>query len=254
MKRAAVVVILLAGLTVGIQAAIRGDVKVLEATDTIRYRINDFTKSYLLYYLFPQKIFLKERLAEDLRQLDESFREISVTTEDAKTKNLLAYFAYEKTHLIELLEKKPEKKDLAELLLMSETFSEGADTIARHHAYNFSENEKMFMRTRSMRQGIEEILKYYIARMVLSDDPQIQKKLDRSIKRFNEKLAVIDRYTYSEEKVLRARERIDVSWRLAEKYLTKKKEKSPVPLVLNVGGEHIESFLNVLGIYHSKSQ
>lgn len=254
MKRTAVVLMLLASLSIGIKAAVRGDVKVLEATDTIRYRINDFTKNYLLYYLFPQKIYLKDRLAEDLRQLDESFRVISVTTEDAKTKSLLAYFAYEKTQLNELLEKRPEKRDLSDLILMSETFSEGADTIARRHAYKFSENEKMFMQTRSMRQGMEKILKYYIAETVLTDDPQLPKKLDKSIKRFDEKLGVLKRSIYSDEKVLQARERIDITWRLAEKYLKKKERKTPLPLVLNVGGEHIESSLNVLGIYYSKTQ
>lgn len=253
MKRAAVIFMFMTGLTLGIQAAVRGDVKVLEATDTIRYRINDFTKNYLLYYLFPQKYNLKKKLSEDLRQLDKSFREISVTTVDPKTKNLLAYFAYEKARLIELLEKRPDKKDLAELLLMSETFSEGADTIARHHAYEFSEGEKMFMRTRSMMQRLEEILKYYIAEIILTNDPQLKKKLARSIEKFDEKLGIINRYEYVDRNVLKARERINVSWRTAEKYL-KRKEKSPMPLVLNVGGEHIEVFLNIVGIYHSKNQ
>jgi len=36
-------------------AAVRGDVKVLEATETIRYRVNDLTKNYLLLYRFPAK-------------------------------------------------------------------------------------------------------------------------------------------------------------------------------------------------------
>lgn len=254
MKRIVVVFILMVGLSVAMQAAVRGDVKVLEATDTIRYRINDFTKNYLLYYLFPQKVYLKNRLTEDLRQLDESFREISVTTEDKKTKSLLAYFVYEKARLVELLRKKPKKKDLAALLLTSETFSEGADTIARHHAYEFSENEKMFMRARFMKQEIEEILKYYIAKIILTDDPQLQKKLAHSIKKFDEKLDFINQYAYTDEKILKVRERIDSTWKFAEKYLTKRKRMAPLPLVMNVGGKHIESFLNVLEIYHSKSE
>lgn len=253
MKRAAVVFALMAGLTLGIQAAVRGDVKVLEATDTIRYRINDLTKNYLLYYLFPHKTGLKRKLSEDLRQLNKSFREIAVTTKDAKTKNLLAYFAYEKARMAELLRGKPTKQNLAELLLMSETFSEGADTIARHHAYSFSSEEKMFMRTRSMTQQLEEILKYYIAQAILSDDPQLRKKLLRSVHKFDSELAAINRYDYRDRKIEATRQRINVSWKTAEKYL-RAEGKSHIPLVLNAGGAHIEGFLNILGIYHSKNQ
>ena len=253
MKRAAVVLALTAGLTLGIQAAVRGDVKVLEATDTIRYRVNDLTKNYLLYYLFPRKTGLKRKLAEDLQQLNKSFREIAVTTKDAKTKNLLAYFAYEKARMAELLNGKPTKQNLAELLLMSETFSEGADAIARHHSYNFSPEEKMFMQTRSMVQRLEEILKYYIAQAILNDDPQLRRKLTRAIHKFDDELAVINQYPYQDQKTLETRQRINMSWKTAEKYL-RTEGKSHIPLVLNAGGVHIEGFLNVLGIYHSKNQ
>ena len=253
MKRAAVVFALMAGLTLGIQAAVRGDVKVLEATDTIRYRINNLTKNYLLFYLFPHKTGLKKRLDEDLRQLNRSFRDIAVTTKDAKTKNLLAYFAYEKARITELLRGKPTKRNLSELLLMSETFSEGADTIARHHAYDFSSEEKMFMRTRSMVQRLEEILKYYIAQAILSDDPQIRKKLLRSVQKFDDELAAVNQYPYRDQETLKTRQRINMSWKTAEKYL-RTEGKSHIPLVLDTGGAHIEGFLNILGIYHSKNQ
>jgi len=254
MKRTAVLFALVAGLTFGIQAAVLGDVKVLEATDAIRYRINDLTKNYLLYYLFPRKVNLKRRLAEDLRQLNESFREIAVTTQDAKTKNLLAYFAYVKAQLAELMEKRPTKRSLAELVVVSETFSEGADAIARHHSYNFSGEEEMFMRTRSMTQRLEEILKYYIAEAILNDDSQLKKKLLRSIRKFDKELAVVNQYAYKDQKTVEARQGINKSWEVAERYLESSEKKPHIPLVLDAGGTHIEGYLNILGIYHSKNQ
>jgi hypothetical protein len=234
-------------------AAVRGDVKVLEATETIRYRVNDLTKNYLLYFRFPHKFVFRKKIETDLQQLSKSLQIIAMTTKDSKTKNLLAYFAYEKARIEEILEKKPDADSLAEILAISEGFVEGADAIARHHAYDFNFEEKMFMQTRSMEQRLEEILKYYIAVQVIKNDSQLLKKMNQAMEDFRKKLKLINEYRYDDVATEEARKRLNKTWSVAEKYFVAVKEKS-LPLVLNVGAGRIETILAEIGIYHSKNQ
>ncbi|WP_456391599.1 hypothetical protein [Nitratifractor sp.] len=245
--------LLLAGVTLGIEAAVRGDVKVLEASDTIRYRINELAKNYLLYYRFPYRKDLQSRVEEDLELLRRSFRDIAVTTKDVETKNILAYFAYEKARIEEILEGTPSVESARELLEMSEAFLEGVDVIARHHAYRFSLEERMFMRTRSMMQRLEEILKYYIAAEIFADDPQIRKKLRHSTELFEESLQKLNAYRYSDRIQKNEREGINAGWSVAVKYLDTPKKRS-IPLVLDTGSRQMERRLETLGIFHSKNQ
>jgi len=251
LKRLGGVLALLLLATLPSLAAVRGDVKVLEATETIRYRVNDLTKNYLLLYRFPAQRHLREKLQEDLEALTKSFQEISLTTKDTKTKNLLAYFAYEKARLEEILESKPSKENLQEILGMSEGFIEGADAIARHHAYDFAFEEKMLMHTRSMTQRMEEILKYYLALHLLPDDPQLRQKFQSAVKEFQSHLKLLNEYEYHEDETLRVRERLNHTWGNTSRTL---KARDDLPWVLNVAGRRIETLLERIGIYHSKNQ
>jgi len=132
-------------------------------------------------------------------------------------------------------------------------FLEGADIIAKHHAYTLSFEEKMFMLTREQVQRMEGVLKYYLAAEIFQDDPQMKKKMQRAVERFDRNLQQFNQYRYDSKTLSRTKERLLKSWEVAKSYL-RAPDKHPLPLVLNVGGVHIEMLFNVLGIYHSKNQ
>jgi hypothetical protein len=236
-----------------LHAATRGDVKVLEASDTIKYRINHFAKNYILYYRFPKKTRLRKELERDLEELGKGFQIIAVTTKDIKTKNLLAYFAYEKARIGEILSQQPDRESLDEILQMSESFIEGADSIAKHHAYDFAFEEKMYIQTRSLAQKLEEILKYYMASRIIRNDPELTKKMGRSVADFNKTLRLINEYEYEDRTISKIKERLNRTWNATEKYVTRNSGKD-LPLVMNVAAGRIETFLDEIGIYHSKNQ
>ncbi len=235
------------------QAATRGDVKVLEASDTIKYRINHLARNYLLFYHFPKKRKLKRKLVEDLEHLGKGLQIIAVTTKDVKTKNLLAFFAYEKARIGEILDRKPDKASMNEILQMSESFVEGADSISKHHAYDFAFEEKMFMQTRFLAQKIEEILKYYMASQIIKDDPELIRKMKRSVSQFSKTLRVINEYEYDDKTISKTKKRLEGTWSITKKYFINS-HRMNLPLVMNVAVVRIEKFLDEIGIYHSKNQ
>jgi len=254
MKKMLLYLFLLAGLTFSSHAATRGDVKVLEAADTIKYRVNNIAKNYLLLTEFPHKRGLVSLLHHELTALSKSFQEIALTTKDARTKGLLAYFAYQKARLEVLFDQHPSKEKASEVMGISESFVEGSEAIAKHHQYNFSLEEKMFKTTLSLSEHLEAIAKYYIAHGLAKSDPEILKKMHKESKTFTKLLQDIVRYKYTDKKTTRDRESILLTWHTLEPYINQAGKEDTLPMITSVGITHINTLLQNLGIYHSKNQ
>jgi hypothetical protein len=243
--------LLLAGLSSTSQSATRGDVKVLEAADSIRYNASKLTKEYLLYLLHPQKKVLKKSLQGRFLALDEDMHDIAISTKDPKTKGVLKYFAFEKVRIGEILKQKPTRENATELLDFSESFKEGATAIAKRHLYVPAPEEAMWIVTRSLDQELEEIVKYYIAHEIVRDDPELKHKLTAAVARFKKALEKINQYTY-DEKLKKKRTQLNQLWKTLEGYLAKA-DKLPLPIIATLMGDELESSIDTLGVYHSKN-
>ena len=254
MKKMTVYFLLMIGLTLSSYAATRGDVKILEAADTIKYRINNIAKNYLLLTEFPHKRGLTALFRHDLTALGKSFQEIALTTKDARTKGLLAYFAYQKARLEVLFDQHPSKEKASEIMGISESFVEGSEAIAKHHQYNFSLEEKMFKTTLSLSEHLEAIAKYYIAHSLAKSDPEILKKMHKESTAFTKLLQDIVHYKYTDNKTTRDRDSILLSWHTLKSYINQADKEDALPMVVSIGITHINTLLQNLGIYHSRNQ
>ena len=254
MKRIMVCVFLMVGLSLTAEATTRGDVKVLEASDTIKYRMNDLTKNYFLLTKFPHKRELKLKMDDDFSMLNKSFQEIAVTTRDQRTKALLTFFAYKKTRLGEILKRPPSEKRSREVLDICEGFLEGASVIAQQHKYTFSLEEKMYKATLSMREHLEAIAKYYVARNLVKDNQEVVKKMKSEIKAFTEELPEVAHYSYTDAKIARQKKSLLLTWKTLEPYVHQADKNATLPMVVDAGVTHMNALLDMLGIYHSKNQ
>jgi len=234
------------------EGATRKDVTITESADTIRYNVSRLTREYLLYLLYPKKKTLKQSLLTHLDRLDEEMRTIAITTKDPKTKGVLKYFAYEKVRIEGLMKQKPSRDHVATLMEFSETFTEGAAAIARRHRYVPTPEEAMWIATRLLDQDIEEVIKYYIARRIVRDDPELTRKLTASAAQFRQQLQKINQYDYTGD-LARTRNRLNTLWDTLETYVAKA-DTLPIPIVVTLMGEALESSIDTLGIFHSKNQ
>ncbi len=233
--------------------ALRGDIKILEASEKIKLHINNFAVDYLLLYKFPHKTDLKSELQKDLKLLSKNMQDVSQLTDDKKSKRLLRFFAYQFSTLEDILNKKPDDKVLREVLDISESFVEGFDLISSKHIYNFSYEEEMLTNTKAMEQRIKEITKYYLALKIIGENRDTVKKLNRSVIAFEKSLVKIDDYRYETPDMIDARQRIDRLWSITDKYI-KNSSKYPLPMIIDITSENIGHTLKKLAIYHSKKQ
>ncbi len=245
---------LLAGiLSSGVlSAATRGDVRVLEASDSIRLASSRLAKEYLLYLQFPHKHRLQALLKKDLATLESGMHDIAISTKDPKTKGVLKFFAYEKVQIESLLQQPPTIKGATEILDFSESFFEGSTAIARRHQYVPAPEEEMWLLTRTMDQILEETTKYYLAAHVIKDDPELKNKMQEASARFSRALSRINAYPYDAD-LKHVRRKINTLWDTLAVYL-EKSSTLPLPLIATLMSEQMETSIDTLGVYHSTNQ
>ena len=254
MRKLIAVALVVAGMGT-LHAATRGDVKVLEASDTIRFVSDKLAREYLLYTLFPYKRSLKTYMDVQLEELPKSFQDIAVATKDERTKGLLSFFTYQKARADEIVRSPSPTKELAdEMLEMSRSFVEGSENIARYHTYDFSFEENMFMLTRSMQRHLASLSKYYAAHLLFPDDPDLAKRMEKARRLFDAELKTINEYRYKDEKMTRTRDRLNAIWKSTQPYWEKADDKTAMPMVLSLATDQMIDLLDKLGVYHSKNQ
>jgi len=234
------------------EAATRGDVKVIEASENIRYLSQKIVKDYLFLYKNPEQSDVESRLKRELRELSNDLRVIATTTKDSDTKDILEFLAYSKDQIEEIFNEKPDKEKAALMLDYSETLLEGADSIALAHKYDFSKEEKMLMTTKKIEYLLERVTKYYMALNTGFDNTTNKEQLTKSMMQIEENLLKLSMYDYPEEvKVIQ--KKLDASW-TPNRMFFNRSEALFIPKLMLISIANLESIVSQLALYHSKNQ
>jgi len=251
-KKTFYILFLLFCMTSMIHAATRGDVKIIEASESIRYLSQKMVKDYLYVYRFPQKRSVKKGLNKTLDILSEDLRVIATTTKDSGTKDILEFLSYSKEQIKEIFKQKMNEENAALMLDYSETLLEGADAIADAHIYDFTEEEKMLMVTKKIEYLLERISKYYMAFNIGFNTHNNQEQLDNSIQQLEENIAKINAYKYSYD-LQKEQLEMNVVWKETESYFKKSKVLF-IPSLLLSSVSYLENIVRSIALYHSKNQ
>ena len=229
----------------------RGDVKIIEATENIRYLSQKIAKEYLFFYTYPANSEMKKSLYESLKKLGENLQTISAVTKDEDTNNILEFLAYSKEEILALIKKKPTNERAVLMLDYSETLLEGADSIGRTYAYDFSKEEKMLVVSKNVKYLLERIIKYYMALYHGYNTENNRNNLETSITNLVQYLAEIDSYAYP-KKIVNARKELDSVWDRDEGILNDA-GRYFIPILLFDSVVYMEEKIDILALYHSQN-
>ena len=252
MKKIFYIPLMLLSFSIFADAATRGDVKVIEASENIRYLSQKIVKDYLLFYKNTEQLEVKSRLTKELQLLSKDLRVIATTTKDEDTKDILEFLAYSKDQISQIFDDKADKEKAALMLDYSETLLEGADSIALAHKYDFSKEEKMLMLTKKVEYLLERITKYYMALNVGFSNGTNKEQLNTAIAELEESLLEISLYSYPSE-LENTRQELDRSWS-ANRIFFNKSDSLFIPKLMFISVVYLESIVSELALYHSKNQ
>jgi len=252
MKRIWNILFMIMVLTHSSFASSRSDVQIIEATENIRYLGQKISKDYLYLYHNPKKIELKEVLEKDIKMLELSIRDIGMSTISIDSKNILDFLTYNKNEIKELLTKSINKETGILILDYSESFLEGANSIASAHVYAFSDEEKMLMLMKKLEYLLERVSKYYIASNLNLDKVNNFEHMDKAILKIDAILKEVNLYKYpvemSEEIKL-----MNSIWKTHREFLYKS-EKLFLPTLLESSSKNLEKIVQNIALYHKKNQ
>ena len=239
-------------ISTGLLASTRGDVKIIEASENIRLLGQKIAKDYLYYYKNSEKLDLKEGLYRDIEMLEQSIIEIKTITKNSDSKNILDFLSYNKDEIIELLKEDVSKDKSILMLDYGESFLEGANSIAKEHAYAFSTEEKMLMSLKNMEYLLERTMKYYVATTLNIDKNNNFNNMKQSVGAVEGILADINAYAYPTE-LLDEIEKINTVWSKHRDFLYKSNELSISNLLLT-SEIILEESVAKIALYHKQNQ
>lgn len=234
-------------------ATSRSDVKILEASEDIKFISQQMIKDYLYLSQNKQK---KNTLVSSLNKmvvtLEKKLRLIASATKSEDTKNILTFLAFNSEQIGETITKPYSKENAALMLDYSETLLEGTESIAHEHSYQFSKEEQMLINVKNMAYLIERITKYYMAFQAGFTDLNNVRQLKLAVSSFDKELENLHLYGYRNSSA-EDLETINHYWKSVRTlYLTLEKRK--LPNILYLSAEHLENVIVKLELYHSKNQ
>jgi hypothetical protein len=252
MKKILLIIFLMLTILSHIEASTRSDVKIVEASENIRYLSQKVAKEYLYLYYNPKKINLKNKLSENMKALEKNIYEIDINTQSDDSKNILTFLTYTNDE-IKLLLKQEITKDKSILILdYTETFIEASTAIQALHQYDFSEEEKMLMQVKELEYLLERVTKYYIASIMNLNKMSNTKQMRKTIKKIDYILQIIKTYPYPLQ-IKIEQERILDSWKIHKSFLTVSSKLS-LPSLLSISIKNFKDNIKKLELYHKKNQ
>ncbi len=229
----------------------RGNVQIIEATENIRYLSQKLGKEYLFFFLNPENEKTHKDLYASLEMLGKSLRDISMVTKDEDTQDVLEFLAYSKEEISAFLKKKPTRDTAALMLDYSETLLEGADSIGKTYAYDFSKEEKMLVASKNIKYLLERMGKYYMALQLGFDTENNKADLKQAIRDIRVEFARFNVYPYPEK--LKKTESLLANILSSDMNIVEQENKYFIPSLLLDSISFFEEKADVLALYHSKN-
>ncbi len=252
MKRVLYILIAICLLTMGSFASSRSDVKIIEATENIRYLGQKLSKDYLYLYSNPKRVELKEELNKDIEKLEISIHDIAMSTINIDSKNILDFLTYNIEEIKELLTKNITEERSILILDYSESFLEGANSIASMHKYPFSKEEKMLMSMKELNYLVERVSKYYLASKLNLDKSNNFEHMVEAILRIDTIIKDINLYSYPSKLKKESKEMNEI-WKTHREFLYKS-DKLFLPNLLDSSAKNLDKIIQDIALYHKKNQ
>ena len=252
MKKIVFIVSIVLGMISNSEASTRSDVKIIEASENIRYLSQKIAKEYLYLYYNPSKINLKNKLTENMKNLKKSIQQIAINTQNNDSKNILNFLTYTNEEIQILLNQEVSNDKSILILDYSETFVEAANSIQSLHQYKFSNEEKMLMNLKELEYLLERVNKYYIASILNLNKISNEQHMENAVIKVETILKTIKEYPYP-RKIKKERSKILQYWKSNKKFLNLSTELS-VPNLLLLFTKNFRKSIKKLEIHHKQNQ
>lgn len=240
------------GFVISSEAATRGDIQIIEASENIRYLSQKIAKDYLFVYQNPAKKTLKNRVIKSTEQLDKEINTIIINTQSSESKDLLSFLTDTNREIKKLLTERVNQNTSQAIVDYSEIFVEAANSIEELHQYKFSNEEKMLMAFKDLDYLLERITKYYIASVMNINKLNNANQMKSAIVRIENILYDINSYAYP-TKLLNERKEMNLYWKTYKEFIYKS-DDYPIPNLLQTFVETFKKSMKNIELHHKKNQ
>ncbi len=229
----------------------RGDIKIIEASENIRYLSQKISKEYLYFYKNSKKIDIKEQLNKDIKNLEQSIEDIYNISSSRDSDNILNFLKNNIENIKKLINREVNKTEAINILNYSESFLEGANKIEKQHKYKFSPEEEMLMSLKNIEFLLQKISKYYIAYTLNINKKDSIYNIKSTISQIDNILNKINKQTYPKKVFNEVREANSI-W-IKHKELFYKLPQLKIPNLIFISTVILEDKIKKIASYYGQN-
>lgn len=245
-------IILLSIASITLNASTIRDVKILEASENIKYITQNIAKNYTYLYICKNKNELKNEISGSMKALEENIKSIALNTKDVKIKYILDFFVFEKEQVKLILEEDENIENASQVLDFSEALTEGAENIFDSIRYKFTFEEQMLIKSKKISFLVEKLTKYYMVLGSDIDKSTIKEKTRDTMRLIEREMKAFERYIYPKELNIKKND-MEKFWK-SIKYYFSNIDTLKVPSVMLLSASGIQEIIGSMAIFHGKRE
>ena len=245
------ILLLLILIPIYLYSSTRGDIKIIEASESIRYLSQKISKEYLYFYKNPKKIYIKEQLNRDIKYLKQSIQDIANINSSRDSNNILNFLRHNIENIEKLINKDVDRKKALNILNYSESFLEGSNSIEKQHKYKFSTEEEILMSFKNIEYLLQKISKYYIAYTLKINRKDNLNSMKIAINKIDNILSRINSYNYPKRVFNKVREANSI-W-IKHKELFYKLPQLELPNLISISTLLLEDNIKKIASYYGQN-
>ncbi|HFU76247.1 MAG TPA: hypothetical protein ENK66_08385 [Arcobacter sp.] len=253
MRKTFYLILILLGYISNSFALTRGDVQIIEATENIQYLGEKITTNYFLIYQKPHDFILQNEFKENIQEIEKNINTIAQTTKNKiTTQYILKFYRHNLEEMKNLALESPNIQDAQLMLDASESFSQGARSIAKQHQYQSTKkNEEMLVRCKRLIYLIESTSKSYMAFQIGLQNIDYTQTINQAIQKINKDLLYLSKYPYKYEQRAKLNQIRNI-WNNNQYFFIHMNETTFPNLVL-ASNEYIQELLTYLEKHHKQN-
>jgi hypothetical protein len=221
----------------------------LSRVNRLEHRVILFTNNYLLKQKFQDSAKYKAKMQKAFKQYDIIMRQTAIDMKGADQHKLLTRFIDMKNRMNDLLSKPAAQEAGKDIVALSQQLEEEIERVSQARVMALSPRQRVLFSLMRMEVLLAELTQHYLLYASDNFSTPGPAPMQAMMKSFEQNIQICTEYPFWAAKEKAHGKRIEQTWKVLKKYLT----KPGLDLIIELGSTHLEALLENLRMLHESN-
>ena len=221
----------------------------LSRINRLEHKVLLFTNNYLLGQKFQDSARNRAKMQKAFKQYDLVMRQTAIDMKGADQHKLLTRFIDTKNRMNDLLSKPVALEADKDIVVLSQQLKEEIERVSQAKVMALSPRQRVLFSLMTMEVLLAEMTQHYFLYSTDNFSTPGPALMQAMMKSFERNIQICSEYPFWAAKEKASGTRIEQTWKVLKKYLT----KPGLDLIIELGASHLETLLENLRMLHERN-